>query len=201
MWLQEGHWWQNEETDITNGNQRAQYSKENRGEHQGQGTLVSDHTIRRRLHQSGRNGGRPRRTSLLKASHKKGETEICQNACWPATKLLGECPLDRWDKTGAFWQRIGHISSMFTDAKNEAHKEKNTSVKRGGGATIFRAALSHLAQGALNLCRAQWNLKTVSAFWGEMCSPVSDSWVSVAGHGSSNRIMTQNTELGTTKNG
>lgn len=31
------------------------------------------------------------------------------------------------------------------------------------------AALRHLAQGALNLCRVQWNLKYITAFWHQLC--------------------------------
>lgn len=120
------------------------------------------------------------------------------------------------DQPHSFWESVLWIdgtklelfgntlvtSALCSQMQKMKHTKKRTLVWNVAGAQVFSgAALSHLAQGALNLCRAQWNLKTVSAFWGEMCSPVSDSWVSVAGHGSSNRIMTQNTELGTTKNG
>lgn len=59
------------------------------------------------------------------------------------------------------------------------------------------AASLLLAQGDLNLCRVPWNLKTIEAFCVEMCCPVTESLVLVAGYGSCNRVVTQNT---TTKN-
>uniref|UniRef100_A0A3P8W165 Uncharacterized protein n=1 Tax=Cynoglossus semilaevis TaxID=244447 RepID=A0A3P8W165_CYNSE len=53
-------------------------SKEIKGELQGQGTSVSDRTIRRCLSQSGLHGRRPRRTPLLKKNHKKARLEFAK---------------------------------------------------------------------------------------------------------------------------
>ena len=92
-----------------------------------------------------------------------------------------------------------HISSMFTDEEMK-HPKKRTLYLMWNmeeAQLCYGAALLHLAQGVLNLCRVQWNLKTIKAFWSEMCCPVSESLVSVAGHGSSNSIMTQNTAKNT----
>ena len=90
-----------------------------------------------------------------------------------------------------------HISSMFRDAKMK-HTKKRTLYLLSNmeeARLCSGAALLHLAQGVLNVCRVQWNLKTIKAFWSKMCCPVSERLVSVTGHGSSNRIMTQNTQL------
>src|SRR4029434_5360127 len=76
-------------------------SKEIRGELQGQGTSVSDHTIRRSLSQS-----RPRRTPLLKANHEKARLEFAkmhidkpqgfwENVLWTDETTLAHVSLDR----------------------------------------------------------------------------------------------------------
>lgn len=62
----------------------------------------------------------------------------------------------------------------------------------------FGAALMCLAQCILNLCRAQSNLKTIQELWSKTHCLVA---VSITGYGSCNRIMTQNTQLKTRKNG
>lgn len=61
------------------------------------------------------------------------------------------------------------------------------------------ATLLHLPQGVLYLFRVWWNLKMIKEFWREMCCLVSESLVLVTGHGFSNRITTQNTQLKSTQ--
>ncbi|KAJ0051257.1 hypothetical protein NL108_017089 [Boleophthalmus pectinirostris] len=110
------------------------------------------------------------------------------------------------DKPQSFWENVLWIEEtkleLFVKThqlyvhrrKNETHQEKNTvpTVKHGGGLVLFWGfVLLHLAQDVLNLCKIQWNLKTVKVFWNKMCCLVSKTLVSVVGHGSSNRIMTQ----------
>ena len=98
-------------------------SKEIRGELQGQGTSVSDRTIRHCLSQSGLNGRRPRRTPLLKANHKKARLEFAKMHI---------------DKPQSFWENVlwtdetklelfGKSHQLYVHRrKNEAYKEKNT---------------------------------------------------------------------------
>lgn len=57
------------------------------------------------------------------------------------------------------------------------------------------AVLLCLALGVWSLCRLPWNLKTIKAFWSQMCCPLSDNLISVAGHRFTNRIKTQHTQL------
>src|SRR4029434_7887695 len=106
-------------------------SNEIRGEFQGQGTSVSDRTIRRCLSQS-----RPRRTPLLKANHKKARLEFAKRHI---------------DKPQGFWENVlwtdetklelfGKSHQLYVQRrKNEAYKEKNTvpTVKYGGGSAMF----------------------------------------------------------------
>ena len=78
-----------------------------RGEHQGQGTSVSDRTISRCLSQS-----RPRRTPLLKANHKKARLEFAKMYIDKPQGFCENVLLDRWDKTGAFWQVTSALCSQ-----------------------------------------------------------------------------------------
>lgn len=63
-------------------------------------------------------------------------------------RLLGECPLDRWDKTGAFCQVI---SALWSQTQKEAYKEKNTvsTVKHGGSLVMFRGCFAASGTGCL----------------------------------------------------
>lgn len=104
--------WQIEETDNTNGNKEPRTtSGEIEGELQGQTKSLSERTIRL-CHWGG-----------LRCWKKilKNKSRICQNAYWRATKLLGQSPLDRWDKTRAFWQIT---SALSTDAKLKCPKKR-----------------------------------------------------------------------------
>src|SRR4029434_7859652 len=92
-------------------------SKEIRGELQGQGTPVSDRTIRRSLSQR-----RPRRTPLLKENNKKARLEFAKMHI---------------DKPQGFWENVlwtdetklelfGKSHQLYVHRrKNEAYKEKN----------------------------------------------------------------------------
>ena len=112
------------------------------------------------------------------------------------------------DKPQSFWQNVlwtdetklelfGKSHKLYVHRrKNEAYKEKNTvpTVKHGGGLVMFWGCFAASGTGSL-----ESTLETIKAFWREMCCPVSESLVSVAGHGSSNRTMTQNTQLKNTQ--
>lgn len=59
-----------------------------------------------------------------------------------------------------------HISSMLTDGKMKHIKKRTLSLlwNMGEARLCSGAVLLHLAQGVLNLCRVQWNLKTIKGF-------------------------------------
>ncbi len=177
-------------------------SKEIRGELQGQGTSVFNRTIRHCLSQSGLNGRRPRRTPLLKANHKKTRLEFAKmhidkpQSFWKNDLWTEETKLDLFGKSHQLYVHR---------CKNEAYKEKNTVVKHGGGSVMFwgyfAASGTRCLESTISRLSQDW-LKTNSRpFWSKICCPLSESLVSVAGHGSSNRIMTQNTQLKTPTNG
>lgn len=65
-----------------------------------------------------------------------------------------------------------HNSSMFTEDKNDAFKDKNTHRETRRRLIVV---LLPLAPGTLNLCRAKRNRKTVKAFCREMYCPVLDA--------------------------
>lgn len=92
-------------------------------------------------------------TIVKKINNKKSETRICRTACWQFTKLLGNCPVDRQDKSGTYV--TGHTSSVFTDAKMKRNKKRTLSLLRRRLWTQTNlgscAAFLHLLQGFLNL--------------------------------------------------
>jgi transposase len=100
-------------------------SKEIKGELQGQGTSVSDRTIRRCLSQSGLHGRRQRRTPLLKANHKKARLEFAKmHIDKPQTS--GRMSYGQMRQNWSFLAR--HISSMLTDAKMKHTKKRTLSL-------------------------------------------------------------------------
>lgn len=135
------------------------------------------------------------RTPLLKTNHEKARRE------W--AKM-------HHDKSQRFWENVpwtdGTKLELFGRTHQlcvEAHGGKNTeaAVKQGGGSDRFRGCFAASGpSGVLDLWKAQWAPRTIRAIWSKMCCPVSESLVSVAGHGSSNRIKTQNTRLKAPKN-
>src|SRR4029434_9449027 len=89
-------------------------SKEIRGELQGQGTSVSDRTIRRCLSQS-----QPRRTPLLKANHKKAKLEFA--------KMHIDKPQGFWENV--LWTDETKLELFGKSRQRYVHrrkKEKNT---------------------------------------------------------------------------
>ena len=123
-------------------------SKEIKGELQGQGTSVSDRTIRRCLSQSGLHGRRPRRTPLLKKNHKKARLEFAKMHV---------------DKPQSFWENVlwtdetklelfGKAHQLYVHRlKNQAYEEKNTvpTVKHGGGSAMFWGCFAASGTGCL----------------------------------------------------
>lgn len=93
-------------------------SKEIRGELQGQGTSVSDRTIRHCLSQSGLNGRRPRRTQIIK----KRDWNL-PKCILTSHKASGRMSFGQMRQNWSFL--ASHISSMFTDAKMK-HPKKRT---------------------------------------------------------------------------
>lgn len=121
------------------------------GELQGQGTSVSDHTsvsvwAKVDFVEDDRGGHRCWKQII------KNETGICQNAYWQAPKPVGDCPLNRWDKSGAFWQ--------VTSSKMAHTKKRTLYLLWNAEEALWRsgAALLRLVQGVLNLCRVQCTL-------------------------------------------
>ena len=107
-------------------------SKEIRGELQGQGTSVSDRTIRHCLSQSGLNGRQPRRTP----NHKKARLEF--------SKMHIDKPQSFWENV--LWtdetklELFGKSHQLYVHRRrDEASKEKNTvpNVKHGGGSVML----------------------------------------------------------------
>ena len=82
-------------------------SKEIKGELQGQGTSVSDRTIRRCLSQSGLHGRRQRRTPLLKANHKKARLEFSKMHI---------------DKPQSFWENVLWTDKTKLELFGKAHQ-------------------------------------------------------------------------------
>jgi len=141
-------------------------------------------TIRRYLSKS---GTIPRRTPLLTEKNIK-----------PDWNLL-KCPLDKWDKTRAFWQST---SALFAAGEVKLSM-KNTIATVKHGLVMFWGCFAASDTGDLctgNLCRPQWSLNTIKAFWWKMYCWASESSVSVAAHGFSNVITTQNIQLKALKN-
>ncbi|KAI4903076.1 hypothetical protein NFI96_020047 [Prochilodus magdalenae] len=125
-------------------------SKEIKGELQAQGTSVSDRTIRPCLSQSGPNGKRPRRTPLLK----KPDWNL-PNYMLTSHKASGRMSYGQMRQKFKFF---GKAHQLYVHRrKNEAHQEKNTvpTVNMEEALLCSGAALLHLAQGVLNLCRVQ----------------------------------------------
>lgn len=89
--------------------------------------------------------------------------------------LLGNCPLDRWNKTGE-------------NFVNKACKENNTiaTVKHGGDSGLFWGYWVASDAESLKSAQDTWSLKTITTLWREMYSPVSESSISDTG---------QNTQL------
>ena len=86
-----------------------------------------------------------------------------------------------------------HIISMFTENKMKPSKKRTSSLQSNMEEVqwCFGVAVLPLALGALNVCMASWNQEiTKEAFWSAMFNPVSESRVSVEGHGSCSRTMT-----------
>lgn len=123
-------------------------AKEIQAELQGEGTSVSDRTIRRFLSESGLHGRRPRRTPLLKEKHKKARLEFAKMHI---------------DKPQSFWENVlwtdesklelfGKSHQLYVHRrKNEAFKEKNTipTVKHGGGSVMFWGCFAAPGTGCL----------------------------------------------------
>uniref|UniRef100_A0A3B3DUX1 Uncharacterized protein n=1 Tax=Oryzias melastigma TaxID=30732 RepID=A0A3B3DUX1_ORYME len=119
-------------------------SKEIKGEHQGQGTSVSDRTIRRCLSQSGLHG----RTPLLKRNHKKARLEFAKmhvdksQSFWENVLWTDETKLELFDKAHQLYvHRL----------KNQAYEEKNIvpTVKHGGGSGMFWGCFATSGTGCL----------------------------------------------------
>lgn len=96
------------------------------------------------------------------------------------------------NKGELFQQITPALCSKMQKWSRPRKKHSPDNVKHGGSCGI---TLLHPAHGVLNLCRVQWNVKTINLF---SCCP---SLVLVAGHGFCNIILTQNTQLKTPKNG
>ena len=89
---------------------------------------------------------------------------------------------------------------MFTDAKNEAYKEKNTvpSVKHGGGSVMFWGCFATSGTGCLESVQGTMKSQDYHIILERNVLP---SVRKLGLHGSSNRIMSQKTHLKTPKNG
>lgn len=175
-------------------------SKEIRGELQGQGTSVSDRTIRRCLSQSGLYGRRPSRTPLLNANHKKARLEFAKmhidkpQSFWENVLWSDETKLELFSRSHQLYVRR---------CKNEAYKEKNTvpTVKHGGGSVMFWGCFAASGTGCIESVQGTMKSQDYQDILERNVLPSvrklclsRRSWVS-------NRIMTQNTQLKTPKNG
>jgi len=100
--------------------------------------------------------------------------------------------LDRRVKTGGFGQVTSALCSQMKEIRKEHHAFSET-WRRLRNVLVVLCCVWHL-------CRAQCNLKTSKGFWSETHCPVLEGSVSVAGHGYSNWIMTQNTQPRMDKN-
>lgn len=96
---------------------------------------------------------------LLKGNHKNARLEFAKNADWQATELLGECPLDRLDKTGAFCQ----VSSAKLNFQRKGHCP---TVRHGGGSAMFWGCFA--ASGTGWLGSVQGAMKSQD-HWGILC--------------------------------
>lgn len=96
---------------------------------------------------------------LLKGNHKNARLEFAKNAYWQATELLGECPLDGLDKTGAFCQ----ISSAKLNFQRKGHCP---TVTHGGGSVMFWGCFAAPGTGWLE--SVQGTLKSQD-YWGILC--------------------------------
>lgn len=158
-------------------------SKEIKGELRGQVILVSDRTTCQCLRQSRLCGRQLMMRPLLKENHKKARLEFATVYIDQPQSFLENV---LWtDKIGAFRQGT---SALNSDKKNKHIKKITLSLLWNmqeawlcSGATLLL-----LAQGVLNLCWVQSNLKTIKAFWNETCYPVSESLVSVILDGTCN---------------
>ncbi|KAI4884482.1 hypothetical protein NFI96_008952 [Prochilodus magdalenae] len=160
-------------------------SKEIKVELQAQGTSVSDRTIRRCLSQSGLNGRRPRRTPLLN----KARLDV--------------------DKPQSFWENVlmtdekkmelfGKAHQLYVHRrKNEAYQEKNAvpTVKHGEGSVMFWGCFAASGTGCLESAQGTMKSQDYQGILERNVLHSVKSLASVAGHGSCNRIMTQNTHL------
>ncbi|MGH0114963.1 UNVERIFIED_CONTAM: hypothetical protein FKN15_065887 [Acipenser sinensis] len=123
-------------------------AKEIQAELQGEGTSVSDCTIRRFLSESGLHGRRSRRTQLLKGKHKKARLEFAKmhidmpQSFWENVLWTDESKLELFGKSHQFYVHR---------QKNEPFKEKNTipTVKHGGGSVMFWGCFAAPGTGCL----------------------------------------------------
>lgn len=95
-WLQEEKWPKIEEEDCSNGRERAQekIKTEPSWPFSSRCKAVLSQTIPCCLNENGLCG---------KGGHRKSLTTVWLNACWKATVIFGEGPLDRINKVRAFW--------------------------------------------------------------------------------------------------
>lgn len=87
------------------------------------------------------------------------------------------------------------ISSLFTEEKVKLLK-KRTPFSHGRNSEEIQG----MVHGLLSLLRAQKNQKIIKALWSSTYCPVSETSGSLAGHGSSNRIMAKNIHLKASEN-
>lgn len=103
-------------------------------------------------------------------NHELSQTGICQEEFWQTTKVLGECPSDRW---GGWNILAGHISCMLTC------KQRIAWLWSG-------AALLYVEQGVL-FCVGINEISRLLRPLGAKCAAQCQS----GGHRFSNRTMTQ----------
>lgn len=141
---------------------------------------VSDYTIHCFLSQSGFHGRWPRRTPLVKANQEKARLNFAT--------LHSHKPQSFWENI--LWtdetkhELFGKAHPFYVQrCKNKAYQGKNTipTMKQGGGSVMFWGCFAASGTGCLESV-----LRTMKS---------QDNQGSlVAGHGPSNRMMTQNTQ-------